>query len=148
MKKPVTMIGGERAALDPVNTFVKIDQVEGKEVVRVTKDPKVEAVDEPTFAKLIGSDFKNGIIEVTVLSKLLENAPTSLVDLSALLFGLTRVTQNSKAFISARPMEEPMISCEEIAPRSISPILISSLIASEMNLLECMNHMQTWGLTS
>ncbi len=75
MQKPVTMIGGERAVLDPVNTFVKIDQVEGKEVVRVTKDPKVEAVDEPTFAKLIGSDFKNGIIEVTVLSKLLENAP-------------------------------------------------------------------------
>jgi len=75
MQKLVTMIGGERAALDPVNTFVEIDQVEGKEVVRVTKDPKVEAVDEPTFAKLIGSDFKNGIIEVTVLSKLLENAP-------------------------------------------------------------------------
>ena len=75
MKKPVTMIGGERAALDPVNTFVEIDQVEGKEVDRVTKDPTVQAVDEPTFAKLIGSDFKNGIIEVTVLSKLLENAP-------------------------------------------------------------------------
>ena len=75
MQKLVTMIGGERAALDPVNTFVEIDQVEGKEVVRVTKDPKVEAVDEPTFAKLIGSDFKNGIIEVTVQSKLLENAP-------------------------------------------------------------------------
>ena len=63
MQKPVTMIGGERAVLDPVNTFVKIDQVEGKEVVRVTKDPKVQAVDEPTFAKLIGSDFKNGITD-------------------------------------------------------------------------------------
>ena len=75
MQKPVTTIGGERAALDPVNTFVEFDQVEGKDVVRVTKDPKVEAVDEPTFAELIGSDFKNGIIEVTVLSKLLENAP-------------------------------------------------------------------------
>ena len=75
MKKPVTMIGGERAALDVVNTFVEIDQVEGKEVVRVTKDPKVQAVDEPTFAKLIDSDFKDGIIEVTVLSKLLEDAP-------------------------------------------------------------------------
>jgi hypothetical protein len=75
MKKLITTIGGNNADLDPVNTFVKIDQFEEKEVVRVTKDPKVQAVDQPTFAKLIGSDFKNGVIEVTVLSKLLENAP-------------------------------------------------------------------------
>ena len=75
MKKLTTTISGNNTDLDPVNTFVKIDQLEGKEVVRVTKDPKVQAVDEPTFAKLIGSDFKDGIIEVTVLSKLLENAP-------------------------------------------------------------------------
>lgn len=75
MKKLTTTISGNNTDLDPVNTFVKIDQLEGKEVVRVIKDPKVHAVDEPTFAKLIGSDFKDGIIEVTVLSKLLENAP-------------------------------------------------------------------------
>ena len=60
MKKLTTMISGESTALDPVNTFVKIDQFAEKEVVRVTKDPKVQAVDEPTFAKLIDSDFKNG----------------------------------------------------------------------------------------
>jgi hypothetical protein len=43
--------------------------------VRVAKDPKIQAVDEPTFARLIDSDFKNGIIQVTVLSRLLEDAP-------------------------------------------------------------------------
>jgi hypothetical protein len=75
MKEYTTGIGGERAALEPVNTFVRIDQVAGKEVVRVTKDPKVQAVDEPTFAKLINSDFKNGVIEVTVLSNILDDAP-------------------------------------------------------------------------
>ena len=75
MKKLTTVISGESTELDPVNTFVKIDQVEGKEVVRVTKDPKVQAVDEPTYAKLIDADFKNGIIEVAVLSKLLADAP-------------------------------------------------------------------------
>ncbi len=75
MKNLTTTISGNNTDLEPVNTFVKIEQFEGKEVVRVTKDPKVQAVDEPTFAKLIGSTFKNGIIEVTVLSKLLENAP-------------------------------------------------------------------------
>ena len=71
----ITMISGVSTALIPVNTFVKIDQGAGKDVVRVTKDPKVQAVDEPTFANLIASDFKNGVIEVTVLSKLLEEAP-------------------------------------------------------------------------
>jgi len=64
----------------PVGTFVspsKIegDKLEGKETVRITKDPKIEAVDEPTFARLVGSTFKNGIIEVKVLSKLLADAP-------------------------------------------------------------------------
>ena len=43
-------------------------------MVRVTKDPKFEAVDEPTYAGLVVSDFKNGSIEVSVLSKLLADA--------------------------------------------------------------------------
>jgi hypothetical protein len=75
MQKLTTIIAGESTGLEPVNTFVKVEQVAGKEVVRVTKDPKVQAVDEPTFAKLVDSDFKNGVIEVTVLSKLLAEAP-------------------------------------------------------------------------
>ena len=75
MQKLTTHITGENATLNPVNTFVKIDTVDEKEVVRVTKDPKVQDVDEPTFARLVGSDFKNGTIEVTVLSKLWQDAP-------------------------------------------------------------------------
>jgi hypothetical protein len=67
--------GTEIANFRPVNTFINTDEIEGKETIRVTKDPKVTAVDEATFAKLINSDFKNGIIEVKVLSKLLEDAP-------------------------------------------------------------------------
>ena len=69
------MISMEVANFHPVNTFINTYKVEGKETIRVTKDPKVTAVDEATFARLVGSDFKNGIIEVKVLSKLLENAP-------------------------------------------------------------------------
>ncbi len=59
----------------PVNTFMNTGKIEGKDTIRVTKDPKVTDVDEATFARLIDSDFKNGIIEVKVLSRLLENAP-------------------------------------------------------------------------
>jgi len=47
----------------------------GKEVVKVIKDSAVTEFDEPTFAKLKGLDFKNGTIEVKVLSRLLPNAP-------------------------------------------------------------------------
>ena len=58
-----------------VNTFVTAGKVEGKETIRVTKDPTVKAFDEATFARLADADFKNGIIEVNVLSRLLEDAP-------------------------------------------------------------------------
>lgn len=75
MKEITTTIGAEIATLRPVNTFVTTDKIEGKETVRVTKDPKVTAVDEATFGRLVGSDFKNGTIEVKVLSKLLADAP-------------------------------------------------------------------------
>lgn len=63
------------ARLDAVQVSVTKTTVAGKAAIRVTKDPKLEPVDEPTFAKLAGPDFKNGIIEVKVLSRLLPNAP-------------------------------------------------------------------------
>jgi len=52
-----------------------LEKVMGKEAVRVIKDSSIKEVDEPTFVKLKGIQFKNGTIEVQVLSKLLPNAP-------------------------------------------------------------------------
>ena len=75
MKKTTTTTRLELANFHPVNTFINTEVVDGKTTIRVTKDPKVTVVDEATFAKLMDSDFQNGIIEVKVLSKLLENAP-------------------------------------------------------------------------
>ena len=75
MKKITTTMSMEIANFRPINTFINKCEIEGKDTIRVAKDPKVTAVDEATFAKLIDSDFKNGIIEVKVLSKLLEDAP-------------------------------------------------------------------------
>ncbi|GGC68557.1 hypothetical protein GCM10011387_22450 [Pedobacter quisquiliarum] len=54
---------------------MSIEKLEGYKVVKVVKDSAVKAVDEPTFAKVVNSDFKNGTIEVKVLSRLLKNAP-------------------------------------------------------------------------
>lgn len=60
---------------EATNVFISNVDLEGQKVLRVTKDPAIEAFDEPTYARLIGSEFHNGIIEVKVFSRLLENAP-------------------------------------------------------------------------
>ena len=95
MKELTTMISGDSIDLEPVNTYVQLDQVAGKEVVRVTKDPKVLAFDEPTFAKLIDSNFKNGVIEVTVLSKFLDDAPDFARGFIGIAF---RIDENNSRF--------------------------------------------------
>ena len=75
MNKITAPLRLEVACFRPVNTFINTDVIDGTQTIRVTKDPKVAAVDEATFARLVESDFKNGTIEVKVLSKLLEDAP-------------------------------------------------------------------------
>jgi hypothetical protein len=62
--------------LQPIQVNMSIQTSNGRQVVRVTKDSGIKAVDQPTFVKLKDIDFKNGTIEVTVLSKLLPHAPS------------------------------------------------------------------------
>jgi len=61
--------------LEAVNVSMSIEKLMGKEVVKAIKDSSVKEVDEPTFVKIKGINFKNGTIEVKVLSRLFENAP-------------------------------------------------------------------------
>jgi hypothetical protein len=61
--------------LEAVNVSMSIEKLMGKEVVKAIKDSSVREVDEPTFAKIKGVNFRNGTIEVKVLSRLLKNAP-------------------------------------------------------------------------
>jgi hypothetical protein len=75
MKNGAARIGMEITNYCPVNTFVTTAEIEGRKSVRVTKDPKIQDVDEPTYARLVESEFQNGIIEVQVLSRLLPDAP-------------------------------------------------------------------------
>ena len=58
-----------------VNSFVSNLGFDGTEVLRVIKDPKIKAFDEPTYARVIGKTFKNGTIEMKVMSRLLPDAP-------------------------------------------------------------------------
>jgi len=42
LKKWKSKISGKSAGIVPVNIFLSIEELDGKEVVRVTKDPKSE----------------------------------------------------------------------------------------------------------
>jgi hypothetical protein len=61
--------------LEVVNVFMSMEKLMGKEAVKVIKDSSIKEADQPTFVKIKGIDFKNGTIEVKVLSRLLKNAP-------------------------------------------------------------------------
>lgn len=57
--------------------YMAIEKLQGKEVLKVSKDSTVKAVDEPTFVKIKGVDFQNGTIEVKVMSRFQQTARPS-----------------------------------------------------------------------
>jgi hypothetical protein len=65
----------ENNMLEAVNVSMSIEKLMGKEAVKAIKDSTVKESDSPTYVKIKGTDFKNGTIEVKVLSRLLKNAP-------------------------------------------------------------------------
>ncbi len=67
----------DKSRLLPNQVTLSFERAAGKNALRVVKDSTVQAVDEPTFVRIKGIDFRNGTIEVKVLSRLLKNAPES-----------------------------------------------------------------------
>src|SRR6476620_47298 len=59
----------------PYKVTMSIEKLDGKDVIKVIKDSSVKDADEPTFVKIGGINFRNGTIEVKVLSRLLKTAP-------------------------------------------------------------------------
>ena len=59
------------------HVYLSIEKMMGKEALQVIKDSTVTEADEPTFALMKEIDFSNGTIEVSVLSRLLKNAPST-----------------------------------------------------------------------
>jgi hypothetical protein len=64
-----------RSNLIANQVYMSVEKLDGEEVLKVIKDSTVQKVDEPTFVKLKNVNFKDGVIEVKVLSRLLKNAP-------------------------------------------------------------------------
>jgi hypothetical protein len=67
----------EKSKLHPVGVSMSIKQVMGKQAVKVVRDSSIKTADQPTYVKVSDVDFKNGTIEVNVLSRLLPNAGPS-----------------------------------------------------------------------
>lgn len=63
--------------LEPNKVNMSFKKVDRKIAVKVVKDSTIKKVDEPTFVKIKNVNFKSGVIEADVLSRLLPNASPS-----------------------------------------------------------------------
>jgi hypothetical protein len=70
-------IGFDKNNLEANRVYMSIEKMNNKKVVKVVKDSIQSGADLPTFVKIKGIDFKDGTIEVKVLSRLLKTAPAS-----------------------------------------------------------------------
>ena len=76
-------------------THISNEVIDHENVLRVIKSGKINEYDENTYAKLINSSFHNGIIEVKMLSRLLEDAP----DFARGFIGITyRINEDDTKF--------------------------------------------------
>jgi hypothetical protein len=75
--------------------YLSIEKIVGKEALQVIKDSTVKEADEPTFALIKEIGFSNGTIEVSVLSRLLKNAPSTARGFIGVAF---RINDNNSQF--------------------------------------------------
>jgi hypothetical protein len=95
--------------LENINVSMSIEKIKHKRVVKVVKDAAVQEFDEPTFVKMKGIEFKDGTIEVRVLSKLLPDAPEFSRGFIGIAF---RIDESNSKFecIYLRPLNEPKVA--------------------------------------
>lgn len=82
---------------EPNKVYMAFEKLNRKKVIKVVKDSTVVPFDEPTFVKLKNVHFKNGVIEVKVLSRLLKNAPASARGFIGIAF---RIDEKNEKFES------------------------------------------------
>lgn len=63
------------ARLKATNVTISSERLSGRDAVKVVKSAGVTEFDEATFAKITDVEFRNGTIEVKVLSRLRPDAP-------------------------------------------------------------------------
>ena len=87
----------EEDRLTALQTTMSITHIKGQKAVRVVKSPAVKEDDEATYVKINDLTFKNGVIEVEVLSRLLPDAPAHARGFIGLAF---RINEDDSKFES------------------------------------------------
>lgn len=64
----------EKGNLRANQVSMSFESIGDKKVLKVIKDSIIKAVDEPTFVRVKDIDFQDGIIEVSMLGRLLKIA--------------------------------------------------------------------------
>ena len=85
----------DKNKLEAINSSMSVEKLMGKETVKVIQDSTVTKANEPTYVRVKGVEFRNGTIEVKVLSKLLPNAPASARGFIGIAF---RVSDSNSKF--------------------------------------------------
>lgn len=92
-----TMVTMTKSHFEAVNTSLMEMIIDGEPVLEVCKANKLMSFDENTYAKLKDLTFKNGVIEVSVRSQLLPDAPDFARGFIGLAF---RISEDDSQFES------------------------------------------------
>ena len=94
----------------PVGASVGLTELEGEQVIRVVKPEENTEPDVATYARLVGSDFHNGTIEVDVRARLMHWADIDCRGFIGIVF---RATEDSDRFESFYVRPRNGRSCTE-----------------------------------
>jgi hypothetical protein len=93
--QPIRM---DKDRLIPNQVSMSMERIMGKEALKVVKDSTIQRVDEPTFVRLKGTDFANGIIEIKVLSRLLKTASPMARGFIGVAFRINETNSSYESF--------------------------------------------------
>ena len=79
----------------PVGVSVGLTELDGEQLIRVVKPEENTEPDVPTYARLAGSDFHNGTIEVDIRARLMHWADVDCRGFIGIVF---RATENDDRF--------------------------------------------------
>ena len=85
----------DKSSQTPIQVSMRSVEAEGRKAIRVTKDTAVKLVDEATFVRISNIEFRDGIIELKVLSRLLPDAKPQDRGFIGLAF---RISQSNDKF--------------------------------------------------
>ena len=94
----------------PVGTSVGLTELDGEQLIRVVKPEENTEPDVATYARLVGSDFHDGIIEVDVRARLMHWAD---VDCRGFIGVVFRATDDNERFESFYVRPRNGRSCTE-----------------------------------